>query len=107
MRCRRDLQRIRITRMDAKNKRTSLRIHKNLKHRFPNITIKELRELYVEYGKLDPTFKWQRDLKTIQFDAICTLLDLSIETMATKVICLKYPNGVPSYVSIYPHQLDF
>lgn len=107
MRCRRDLQRIRISRMDSKNKRTALHVQKSLKHRFPNITIKELRELYVEYGKLDPTFKWQRDLKTVQFDAKCMLLDLSIETMATKVICLKYPNGVPRYVSIYPHHLDF
>ncbi|KIP28445.1 hypothetical protein BG10_3071 [Bacillus thuringiensis serovar morrisoni] len=57
-------------------------------------------------NRLDPTFKWQRDLKTVQFDAICKLLDLSIEKMATKVICLKYPNGVPRFVSIYPHQLD-
>ncbi|KIP28146.1 hypothetical protein P4V71_28890 [Bacillus thuringiensis] len=57
-------------------------------------------------NRLDSTFKWQRDLKTVQFDTICKLLDLSIETMATKVICLKYPNGVPRFVSIYPHQLD-
>ncbi|MEW4153096.1 hypothetical protein Q0N88_24300 [Bacillus thuringiensis] len=79
---------------------------KEMRGAIGNLKIEENVTLPPYCNELDPTFKWQRDLKTVQFDAMCTFLDLSIETMATKVICLKYPNGVPRFVSIYPHQLD-
>lgn len=70
MRHRRELQFIRNLKMDVRNKRTALHVHKRLKHRFTNITIKELRELYIEYGILDPTFKWDRRMERVQWSYV-------------------------------------
>lgn len=103
MRCRRKLQIDRSLNMDSENKRTARRVRSNLKHRFKNLTIKETERIFVRNGILDSTFKWQRELNTVQFDTKCVMFK-DKEIMVTKVIPLKYREGMPKYTSIYPHE---
>ena len=69
-----------------------------------NYSVQHMKDEFLG-GEIDPSFKWHRDLGTIQFDTKCRVLK-DKEVWVTKVMPLKFDEGMPKWASIYSHGLE-